>query len=262
MEILTQAKANPEEYENAMVDLKKAYINQAILLSQHVMDDRVRFRQEEAEKAFGSVLNVQSHQTNLPDDFDPNAPRFVFQSSGKQLLLSKVAVQAVFGFEDSAKSLKEQMSIIQKNFAKVSERIPQFQTPTGEVGFVLNINIPSLEDRVTLSDAVFNRYLKIPKIHKVASTSFKVGFETEDCLFVNFEVDVYELKRLEMQLGVFPQAIDFSKLPINQMGYGIKVDINNKPRMGNFKDYSIEQQEVFVAMVDFIDNQLPRLVSL
>lgn len=245
------------------MDLRKAYINQAILLVQHATDNRLRYRQEEAEKAFSSVMNVQSQQTNVPDDFDPNAARLLFQSSSKQLMLSKVAVQALLVFEDSDKNWKEQLGIIKKNFANISSKIPKFQEPTGGVSVILTFNVPSTMSRVEMSSTVVDRYLSVPRDDgdDVASGSFKVGFKTKDDLFYNYEIDVYEMKRFEVPFGSAPQEIDFSTLPVSEAGYSIKVDINNKPRTGNHKAYMEEFKDVFDSIELFMEEKLPRLTD-
>ncbi|WP_122491408.1 hypothetical protein [Pseudomonas viridiflava] len=244
-----------------MVDLAKGYISQAIFYSAHTLDNRVRYRQEEAEATFGPLFNVQSQQTNVPDDFDPGAPRLMFQSSHKQLLLSKNSAQFVLGFENAEKSIANQVEIVIDNIKKVTKRLSSFSSCTGEVGFILTFNFPSSASRSRLSGAVFEKFLKLPSSHEVASASVKVGYETADSLFLNFEADVYELRRGGFQFNAFTeQAFDVSKLELQETGYSFKVDINNKPKIGTSMDYTGEANNLIEAMRGFMRDSFDEFV--
>jgi hypothetical protein len=245
-----------------MAELGKAYIGQSILFTQHPIDNRVRFRQEEAEAAFSSVLNVQSQQTNLPDDADPGAPRLIFNSNNKQVLISKNSVQVICSFEGADRKLVEQLDIVAGNFDKLADRIPRFQTPSGEVGFIVVVNIPSTKSRAEMSEAVFENYLNFPRFGSTASANFKLGYQTADGFFINFECDVYELRDFQIAHAMPGQPVDISTLPLREMGYSFKIDINNKPRMGNFSDYKTEYKQVAAVMRDFMANKFHELVRV
>ncbi len=259
---LSYADAQGRIVETIMAELGKAYIGQSILFTQHPVDPRVRFRQEEAEAAFSPVMNVQSQQTNLPDDVDANAPRLIFQSNNKQLLISKNAIQAICSFEGADKTIDDQLDIIIANFDKVSDRIPRFQEPSGEVGFVVTVNVPSIASRAQMSEAVFDQYLNFPKFGDVASANFKIGFQTSDGFFINFECDVYELRDFQMSPAMAGQLIDMSKLPLREMGYSFKVDINNKPKLGDYSSYKEEYRQVAAAMKEFMADKFLDLVRI
>jgi hypothetical protein len=236
-----------------MVDLEKGYISQAIFYSAHAVDNRMRYRQEEAESAFGQLFNVQSQQTNVPDDFDPAAPRLIFQSAHKQLLISKNSTQLVLGFEGADKSITTQIDIVVDNIQKALKKLSVFASCTGEVGFVLNFSFPSSASRSEMSEAVFDKFLKLPKSHGVASSSVKVGFQTSDSLFLNLEVDVYEVRKGVLRSsGLSVQNIDVSLLELQEAGYSFKVDINNKPKVGSKLDYFEESERVIAAMRDYM----------
>ena len=236
-----------------MVDLEKGYISQAIFYSAHAADNRMRYRQEEAESTFGQLFNVQSQQTNVPDDFDPAAPRLIFQAPHKQFLLSKKSTQLVLGFEGANKPISAQIDIVVDNIQKVIKKLPLFVDCTGEVGFILSFNFPSSESRSEMSQAVFNKFLKMPENHAVASSSVKVGFQTSDFLFLNLEVDVYESRRGLLQSnGLSVQSVDISTLEFHEAGYSFKVDINNKPKIESKLNYSEESEGVVVAMKNYM----------
>ena len=58
-----------------MADIKSKYIDNAKYVVSFQKQEKIRLRQEDAEKAFGSVFpSVQSIQTNVPDVYEPTAP--------------------------------------------------------------------------------------------------------------------------------------------------------------------------------------------
>lgn len=236
-----------------MVDLGKGYISQAIFYSAHATDNRMRYRQEEAESTFGQLFNVQSQQTNVPDDFDPAAPRLIFQAAHKQFLLSKNSSQLVLGFEGSDKTIAAQIDIIVDNVRKLLKKLSSFANCTGEVGFILNFNFPSSESRLAMCEAVYEKFLKFPKKHDVASTSVKIGFQTPDLLFLNLEVDVYEMRKgLLSANNLNVHNIDVSTLELQETGYSFKVDINNKPKVGSQLHIFEESEKVIEAMKEYM----------
>lgn len=244
-----------------MINKGKAYISQAIILAQHENDKRIRYRQEEADIVFGPLMNTSSIQTNVPDDVDPSVPRLIFQTNTKHLHLSKSVTQGMCTFLNNEKGLDQQISIITRNFKKLAEAIPRFQKTTGEAGLVITINFPANEDRSKLSEELFTNYLKIPKLHNIASTSVKVGFQTEKKLFLNFESDVYEVRKVLLEPGV-DQVVDLSDDSAHERGFAFKVDINNKPRRSGFSNFSEEIEVIFEEMKDFLDNQFNDLIKL
>lgn len=245
-----------------MADLKKAYISQAIFISSTSHNDRVRYRQEDAESIFGSLFGTQSQQTNIPDELDPSAPRLIFQSAHKQFLISKNSAQLVLGFQSADKPLKTQIDVIRDNILKVAKKVYEFGDVTGELGLVVTFNLPRTEQRTELSKKIYDKFLRIPQYGSLASSSFKVGFETEQQLYLNLEVDVYEMRKgLINQAQLDIQTIDFSKLEVQETGFSFKVDINNKPRIGALNDYMTEIDLIMRSMDDFISDKLEKHVD-
>ncbi|CRL97376.1 hypothetical protein [Pseudomonas sp. 28 E 9] len=246
-----------------MADLTKAYISQAIFISSTSHNDRVRYRQEDAENIFGSLFGSQSQQTNIPDELDASAPRLIFQSAHKQFLISKNSAQLVLGFQNADKPLKTQTDVIRENVLKVAKKVYEFGEVTGELGLVVTFNLPRTEPRTELSKKIYDKFLRTPAYGTLASSSFKVGFETEQKLYLNLEVDVYEMRR-----GVFNkthvdvQNIDFSKLEVQETGFSFKVDINNKPRFGSHESYITEVELVMRSLDEFISTRLEDHVKL
>ena len=246
-----------------MVDLKKAYIAQAICILNHALDKRVRYRQEEAESIFGTAFQTQSQQTNVPDDFEPSAPRLIFQNGHRQLMLSQSLVQLVLGFENSEKTLDQQMDIIFKNIADIHSRAQKFQPSgwTGEVGVIFVVNVPSDLGRDALSENVFSRFIKLERLYDTASVALKVGFKTKENLYLNFEIDVYELRKTIFDPGLQPKAIDISAIPVHEMGYSFKVDVNNKPRLTGGMDTRSELVAVTSEIKQFIDGKFQEWIK-
>lgn len=242
-----------------MVDLTKAYISQAVYLVGHQPDKRVRYRQEEAEQAFRSLFSTQSQQTNVPDEVDPSAPRLLFQAPHKQLLLSQVSVQLTLGFESASKDLAHQLEIIARNVRDVQNRIEQYK-PKNELkegALVFSINFPTPLSRDAMADYIHRRFFQIDPIASVASASYKAGYLTPDEFFLNIEVDVYEMRRAEInqpQIGM--QTINFLDMPIVEQGYGVKIDINNKPQLSR-ADYCNPGPEPFLSKTSaFVSEKL------
>ena len=248
-----------------MIDLRKAYISQAIYVVGYHQDKRIRYRQEEAESAFGSFFGSQSQQTNVPDDFDPSAPRLIFQASQKQLMLSQSAAQLVLGFEGSEKTLEHQSNIIYKNAIDLHGRINKFKAGNDllESALVFNINVPSALGREDLSRNIYNRFIGVEPLGDIASVSFKVGFRTPSDLYLNYEVDVYELRKADLaNVGAQPQFFNISEMPIVEMGYGLKVDINNKIKASNSGYVNEGPEQLIANMKEFIANKLEGILQL
>jgi hypothetical protein len=73
-----------------MMEIANKYISEAVFIVSYQLDKNIRFMQPKAEEVFRSLIPIQSSQTNLPDDFDPQAPRILFQSKHKILAISQV----------------------------------------------------------------------------------------------------------------------------------------------------------------------------
>lgn len=212
-----------------MIDYAKAYISQAIYLTGCKPDPKIRYKQEQAEDAFSSFMSTQAQSTNLPDDFDPAQPRLIFQTPTKQLILSQVACQLSLGFENAHKSLEEQLDVVLKNTREIHKRIAKFKPSEtlNENALILALTIPSSGSRENLSDILYDKLVKLPKLAGIASTSLKVGYQLPNNLFLNIEADVYEKRGGHVTGG---QIIDVMTLPVVEQGVTLKLDVNSRPK--------------------------------
>ncbi len=91
-----------------MDDIKNKYIDNATYVVSFQRDDKMRLKQADVEKTFGSMFpNIQSISTNLPDEYGPDAPRFIIQTAKKTLTVSQVATQLTLNFEPDLKPLQK-----------------------------------------------------------------------------------------------------------------------------------------------------------
>lgn len=216
-----------------MVDKTKKYISDAICVMSFNQDKEIRLKQASAEKTFEAFLSTQSIQTNVPDDFDPTAPRLIFQAKNKQLVISQVATQLSLSFEPKTKSLIEQLDIIAKNAERFYSGVVEFkgEGELKESGIIVSLNYPSDESQQIMNEYIYNHFFKIRSLGEVASANFKVGFKDSELFYINFEAMVYELHKKEFKPTVSRQVIKIADIPIVERGYMVKIDLNNRPML-------------------------------
>lgn len=244
-----------------MIDYTNAYISKAVYLAAFKPDTKIRYKQEQIENAFSSFISAQSQSTNLPDDYDAAQPRFVFQTTTKQLLISQIACQLSMGFENAQTSLEQQLSIVQNNSLEFHKRVTTFKDKESlkENAFILSISIPSEASREDLGDLLFKKFIKLPKFSKIASTSLTVGYQLPSNLFLNIEADIYEKRSGIVQGG---QAVDVMSLPVIEQGITLKLDVNSRPQ-ALLPNYSNEGPEEIISVVnEYFPQHLLQLVQL
>lgn len=216
-----------------MDDIKNKYIDNATYVVSFQRDEKIRLRQADVEKAFGPMFsNVQSISTNLPDDYDPNAPRFIMQTAKKNLTVSQVAAQLILNFESSSKPLQEQMGIIEKNISSFVLAVKEFmeENVIEQQGFIISVNYKTKQTQQEMSNYLFKRFFSLKPYGEPASTNFKIGFRTSDLLFINFEVSSYEIRETKIEQGK-TKILKVDTIPVKEEGYNLKVDINNRPML-------------------------------
>ncbi|WP_042955551.1 hypothetical protein [Pseudomonas sp. G5(2012)] len=246
-----------------MIDLQKAYISQAIYVASNELDKRIRYKQEQAEEAFGSFISAQSQQTNLPDDFDPSQARIIFQSGPKQMVISQLASQLSLGFESSEKGVDSQLETVLKNVKEAQRKIEQFKgkEKLRENALIITLSFPSTANRAALSDFLFSRFLKMPRLGEVASSSVKAGYLLNDGHFINIEADVYEKRGGPIQVAAGAQ-IDLMSLPIIEIGISVKIDINSRPRADTPGYVSTGPDEIIELMKHYFPGEIYKLLEL
>lgn len=246
-----------------MPNSKTKYLAQVIYVARfRERDATVRFMQADAERAFSPLLNCQSTQTNVPDNFDPNSPRIVFQSGHKTLVISQVACQLSLNFEKGAMPFERQLEVARKNIIEFHSRLTTFKSRETfmESAFVININVPSDLTQQEMHNHLADRFLKSDPLGELASFSLKVGYKTPENLFLNIETDVYEMRRAEMPIpdpSGAPTIMLIEELPIVEKGFGVKLDVNDKPRILQNKTYvTAEPEELITRAFTFVNEQM------
>lgn len=218
-----------------MVDLKNKYIDSATYVVTFQTNEKIRLKQADAEKAFGPMFpDVQSIQTNVPDDYDPNAPRLIMQVAKKNLTISQVAAQLTLNFKSSSKPLPEQLDIIEKNINSFCLAVSKFikEEFIEHQGFIISLNYKTKQTQQEMNEYLFKRFFRVePYVEpyvEVASTNFRIGFKTSDLLFINFEASAYEIREAKIKQGA-NKMLRVKDIPVTEEGYNLKVDVNNRP---------------------------------
>jgi hypothetical protein len=250
-----------------MVDVATKYISDATYVVRFkTRNVQIRLKQGDAEKAFGRLFPTQSQQTNLPDDFDPNAPRIIFRAPHKTLSISQVGCQLEFAFEKGEKSLADQIEIIRKNVKEFNEQLTTFvpQESLGETAIILSVNYPCAQSMESMHKHLWDRFFKQQPHGDLASFSFKVGYRTPEQLFLNYEPSVYQLRLAEFQPQVSaPTFLNIESIPVIEEGFGVRVDINDKPKYMASQDHLNEGADlVLKTAFDFVTVQLDDVMNL
>lgn len=234
-----------------MTKLVKQYISRAVyLVSFKAVEEKIRLRQADAERAFGLMFNVQSQQTNVPDAFDPNAPRIVFSANHKSLGITQVGCQLEFSFERDSVAFEEQLAAIRKNAAEFYRCVLVFkpEADLGGTALILEANFPTTMGKAAMQQHLYDRYfIKRNEPGSLASVTFQVGFETKERYFLNFAASVYEIRAATFASPISDHTrIKIEDVPMVEEGFGIKIDVNDKPRAKS-DTYKIEPPDALIS---------------
>lgn len=220
------------DMDKAMIQLEKKSIAQALFVIGFVRDASIRTKQFEIENALAPLIAGPSVNTNLPDNFDPRAPRVTLSNGPISAHFSQTTAQLTIGVEDSERNdidavknkIAHCVTLFQEYVDKVISKDSQKET-----GLVININYPIDHDKYKdedIFDYIQSQFIKAPPMGAPASAGLNVGYKTSDNYFINLGVSQYKLVFGEIPVtGV----LDISKLPVSESGIELKVDINNRP---------------------------------
>lgn len=219
----------------SMLDSKKKLISQALFVIGYERDLTIRTKQFEIEKAMAPLVVTQTANTNLPDDFDPQAPRITLKKDRISVIFSQIAAQLTINIDNKngvsleliRESLIKQINLFQSCVDKIIPRNNQ-----RELGIVLIVNYPV--DSTKFSDSVVseyiqNRFLRVTPLGTPASVGFNIGYKTEDNLFFTLSISQYKLFEGKILAKSVPQWLDLSKLPVAMSGVELKIDVNSRP---------------------------------
>lgn len=227
------------------------YISQALfLISFKTIEEKVRLRQADAERAFCSMFNVQSQQTNIPDTLDPNIARITFSTNHKSLNITQVGCQLDFAFERDGIAFEEQLATIRKNVNEFYRCVLAFKSAEdlGGMALILDINFPTSIGKTAMQQHLYDRFfVKRSEPGSLASLTFQIGYETMERYFLNFAANVYELRAMKFDPPVpGPAKINIQDVPLIEEGFGIKIDVNDKPRAMSGV-YKIEPPDALIS---------------
>lgn len=195
----------------------------------------MRFHQKLAEDAFSTFIGVQSQQSNVPDNIDPNLPRIAFYSERKSILISQLGCHLNFNFSQNSDPLEKQIQILKKNCSEFySLAINKFKVSTYKLtAIILDFQFPSDSPSESLQKFLFDRFIKTPSKHSLASIQILMGFKIDE-YFVNFAAQVYETRTANIaphsKFG--PESVhtlNLDEMKIVGTGVSFRIDVNTRP---------------------------------
>lgn len=208
----------------------------ASLVVSHDMDEKIRFRLQEAEAIFGSFANAEAKSTNLPDSAPPEMPRLTLQGSKRKVLLGKSQTTIGLSFDGSGKSCDEAQSIALDSLNRAYDLLKQFHPQVAFRGFgaifelaypFQKVDDPSVIHKISaeLAKIVYSG----PSFGEVASLELKVGFKADWGGFKNIALAVYEVREGMLNASLPVQHIDAATLRLIESGVSLNLDVNDRP---------------------------------
>lgn len=228
----------------------------------------IRSYQAVAEDVFSDFANASLQMTPYPDDADPNAPRMVFQTNRKSVLISQARCQLDFNFSDNSSGFAKQLAIFQKN----SEEFFLLTTRKFQVGdYGLNAAMLDIHYRSNLSNEetqgyLVDRFVKSTLSYPVASIQLAIGFKVDD-YYVNVSSQVYETRSFEFKhdSNIRPETLHVrvEEMKLDERGVSFKLDVNNRPSLtgGQFK-LAEDAQQTLGTLNNFLKDDFSTLTGL
>jgi hypothetical protein len=205
----------------------------AVAVVLHDVDERVRFKAEDAERTFASVVGGTAKATNVEVNAPSTIPRLGFKQGNKILTLANDRVQLALGFHDKRIDLPTALGIVDRNIHLLMQALPQYQPPATlrEFGLILEFGYPTT-DGVTqpnLAEALARNIYKGPSIGSIVTMEMKMGFEANG-LFTNVTFGQYEYRKGEMRASPGTlQRIDIRSMDVEERGLSVTLDVNDRP---------------------------------
>ncbi|WP_329847353.1 hypothetical protein [Stenotrophomonas hibiscicola] len=224
-------------------------------------DTDMRLKQAKVEAAFRSIIDSQSTQTNVPDGFDPSAPRLVLSSGNKSIFVSQVACQLTLNFpEKGVRSIEQQWDIIAKNIREFERAVLKMKDAAElEVSsVVLGIESSSSASSGDIAMYVAERFLCRPVDGAMASAQIALGYKRDE-FFVNVNVSAYERMSIEVPPGAAGIYVNVTKMPVSERGIMLQLDVNNRPR---FLDGRVAEYESPQALLEMTKSWTQEQISV
>lgn len=211
-----------------MIQTSKPHVGLTYVLNFSELDKKIRFEQARAEQVFGVLVNGQSQQTNLSDEFDPAQPRIVFPSEKKSISISQIACQLTLNFSGSGLKFANELDVGKKNIDAFWKQALEFKSVNmyGSHGLVLDLRYPSSDSPASLSGFIHERFIKIAPIGEPAACNLQVGYKYEG-LFMNLTCNSYETRKLPDSNS--QGFVRIETFPVVESGIQVRIDVNNLP---------------------------------
>jgi len=219
----------------SMLNLGNKSIAQALFVIGFTKDSTIRTKQFDIEKAFTSFVNSPSVNTNLPDDFNPQAPRVTLREGQVSVVFSQITAQLTIDIiNNNGKSIEVIRDSIVKKINSfqgcVNKIIPSDQQQ--ERGLVLTVLYPV--DSTQFANEVVSGYIQstffqISPLGEPSSTQFTVGYKTQDNYFLTLSVAQYQAFAGDLKDLKPNQWLDIQSLPVSESGIELKIDVNSRP---------------------------------
>ncbi|MFZ2170651.1 MAG: hypothetical protein WAW61_13570 [Methylococcaceae bacterium] len=216
-----------------MLNAEKKSITQALFVVSYERDSTIRTKQFDIEKVLAPLLQGPSISTNLPDDFNPQAPRFTIKQGQVSVNFSQIAAQLTIDIDN----VKGQPIEVIKN--SITKRINLFQNCVDKIipldqqrehGLVIILRYPvdstKFPDEAVLQ-YIQSKFFRTSPLGSPASAEFNLGYKTDDNFFITLSVNDYKL--IDTTSAANEQWINLLTLPVKESGIQLKIDVNSKP---------------------------------
>jgi hypothetical protein len=249
-----------------MLNLANKSIGQVLFVIGYTRDSTIRTKQFDIERALVPLISGSSVNTNLPDEFDPQAPRITLRQGRLSIHFSQLTAQLTIDFDNTnGKSL----DVIQESITKkinlfqncVDEVIPYEQQR--ERGLVLTMLYP-VDSTEYSNEAVFDHiqsnFFKIPPLGTPASAQFNVGYKTSDNFFITLAVAQYQIASGAMPAAA--QWFDIKTLPVIESGIELKIDVNSRPLVDMTDQPTDITKVILKKTFDFVINEADKFMGM
>ena len=222
-----------------MIGTTNKTIVQALFIIGYERDFKIRTKQFEIEKVLEPLFKNSSVNTNLPDDFNPHAPRVTLTQGNVSVYFSQLTAQLTIDIDNSK---GQPIDVIRDSIAK---KINLFQSCMDKIivheqqrerGLVLTVHY-SVDSSKFADEAIFehlqSKFMKITPLGLPASAGFNVGYKTDDNFFITLSVGDYKMvSGDDFPVSSTTQWLDVSAFPVRESGIELKIDVNSKPMTG------------------------------
>ena len=192
------------------------FISEAAVVVSFEQDNFVRLKQQKAEEIYGNISAKPSTNTNVADTQNPSLPRILIKDVLKGVGISQVSANLALGFDKNDGLDKQVETVMEYTDIFFNDtKIFAGESNIKDTGIISSILIPSSKPLNELNPYIFKTFCNLEPLGEVVSSFYKIGFKTENGLFLGVE------------LGTYSQAQD-AQGKISS-GYLVKIDINNKP---------------------------------